>query len=223
MTKTNTADIAYQYIYDAIVTGRYAPGAPISESMIAKELNMSRSPIREVLNRMLVEGFVERYPGRGTFVSSMSKQDIEEILDLREMFELNAIKRSYRYISDDELNIMEEGFLNLNTDTSSPEVQLEYYRHDRNLHNTVVGYCGNNRLINYYKLNEAQMKRIQRISSKDPLHFSTSVMQHLQIVRVLRERDPDRAAFYLKEHLDSVKKRTLEMYAFYENAPRFVE
>ncbi len=218
MTKSSITDAAYKHIYDAIVSGRYGAGAPISENLIAKELCISRSPVREVLNRMLVEGFVVQYPGRGTFVTTLTRQDIEEILDLRALFELHAVKLSYRFISDDTLISIQERFRSLPNDRESPESQLIYYECDRSLHNTIVWYCGNQRLINFYKMTEAQLKRIQRITSKDPEHFTTSVMQHMQIINVLLEHSQERAVFYLKEHLDTVKKRTLEMYTVYENA-----
>src|SRR5258708_39086223 len=72
---------------DRILSGAYAVGFHLRESQVAAELGVSRTPIREALQRLAVEGLIDLYPNRGARVAGWSEQELEEIFGLRILLE----------------------------------------------------------------------------------------------------------------------------------------
>ncbi|MGH9159889.1 MAG: GntR family transcriptional regulator, partial [Vicinamibacteraceae bacterium] len=79
---------AYQLIKRQIVEGRLAPGEKLDILELSKALGVSRSPIKDALNRLALEGMLTVHPQRGTFVSTIAADDIEQLFDARLMIEL---------------------------------------------------------------------------------------------------------------------------------------
>src|ERR1700757_1122654 len=86
-------DRAYTYIQRKIASGELKPDAPISEVPLAKELNMSRTPVREALNQLVTEGLLEQIPNRGTLVVQLKRRGIVEFFELREALEVYSARR----------------------------------------------------------------------------------------------------------------------------------
>ena len=99
---TNKASAAvnkvYAYLYNGILSGDIPLGSPIAELEVGKALGLSRSPVREALKRMEGEGLVSHYVGRGTFVTDITVRDLEEIFELRIMFELHSLPSACVYM-----------------------------------------------------------------------------------------------------------------------------
>ncbi|RKL63463.1 GntR family transcriptional regulator [Thermoanaerobacteraceae bacterium SP2] len=203
-----TVGKAYDYIYKGILSGEFPLGSPILEGEIAEALGVSRSPIREALKRMEAEGLVTYFPGKGTFVTDITQRDLEEIFELRYMFELHALRTAYKYIDEETLDRLEKEFLMLN-DESSPQ---QYYDANRDLHSTIIAYGGNKRLEKFFNMLSAQFAIVNRISSRDPENFSLFRKKHLQIIQALKKRDLESAERYLSEHLREVRERTIREY-----------
>ncbi|HIZ82688.1 MAG TPA: GntR family transcriptional regulator [Candidatus Mediterraneibacter pullistercoris] len=200
---------AYQYLREGILSGDLPLGSPISEMEISAKLQISRSPIREALRRMETEGLVYRYPGRGTFVTNITRKDLEEIFELRIMFEVQALNTASRYFDDKFLEALERDFADLNPD-SQPQ---QYYDANTRLHRGIIAYAGNKRMEKFYKQLQTQIAIVTRISARDPEHFVLSRERHLAIVRALKERDVEKAKACLTIHLEEVRDRTIKGYS----------
>ena len=199
---------AYQYLSEGILSGELALGSPISEMEISIKLKISRSPIREALRRMESEGLVYRYPGRGTFVTNITQRDLEEIFELRIMFEVQALNTACQHFDAEFLDSLEKDFTYLNPD-SHPQ---QYYEANARLHRGIIVYAGNERMAKFYRQLQAQIAIVNRISARDPEHFVLSREKHLAIVRALKAKDLDEAKKQLREHLEEVRDRTIKEY-----------
>lgn len=206
---TGAAAKAYQYLYSGILSGEFPLGSPIAEVEVGETLGLSRSPVREALKRMETEGLVSHFPGRGTFVTNITQRDLEEIFELRIMFELHSLHTACKYFDEEILDRLEQAFLELD-DHSPPQ---QYYDANQLLHTSIIAYGGNGRLEKFYNMLSAQFAIVNRISSRDPEHFQASREKHLNIVRALKQRDPDTAERYLSQHLNEVRDRTIKEYA----------
>jgi DNA-binding GntR family transcriptional regulator len=82
---------AYRHIQQLIASGKLAAGSCISELTLAKELGSSRSPIREAMNRLAAEGFLEQSAGGGMVVARLHRDDLIELYDLREALEVYSV------------------------------------------------------------------------------------------------------------------------------------
>lgn len=206
--KNCAAKEAYDFLYGSILSGALPLGTPISEVEVGKTLGISRSPVREALKKMESEGLVFHFHGRGTFVADITQRDIDEIFELRIMLELHSLRSAIRYFDESILNELEKSFLDLDED-SEPQ---QYYDANKKLHTSIIVYGGNQRLEKFYNMLSAQFAIINRISSRDPEHFSTSKQRHLAIVEAIKKGDVDAAEKALEVHLKQVWERTISEY-----------
>lgn len=206
----NNSNKAYEFLYNEILSNNLLPGSPISEADIASRLGLSRTPIREALKILDTEGLVKQVRNRGTFVTEITVQDIEEIFSLRELFEINALKSAYKFVSDETLNMLEFNINSLNKDDDKEK----YFEVDEMLHGTIVNHCGNSRLITFRNMINSQIKMIRRISAQDPSHFERSKEQHLEIIYALKKRDLETAEKLLSNHIREIKARTIEVLTY---------
>src|SRR5215218_3370906 len=88
------ADRAYAALRDRIVSLRIAPGAPINEDALGRELDMGRTPVREAIKRLALENLVTVFPRRGTFASEINITDLAHISDVRQQLEGHAAYRA---------------------------------------------------------------------------------------------------------------------------------
>jgi len=212
MGKRGLKNVAYDYILNAIITYELKPGQAIVEQEISDKLDISRTPIREAFKQLESEGLVHHFPARGTFVATLTVQDIEEIFQLRELFELTALKSAINCITEDELNEIEERLRYLDdTRIENPHTKEAFYDSDRDLHRMILKYSGNSRMIRFHQTLEVQLEQLRRISSMTPMRLSKSKQEHLDIIYALRTRDLASASKYLSIHLQNIKESTLNV------------
>jgi DNA-binding GntR family transcriptional regulator len=208
MGKNGLKNIAYDYLLTQICTGKMGPNTPIVEQDISSLLNISRTPVREALKQLEMEGLVTHFVSRGTFIREITMQDINEIYQIRKLFELASLEQAVHQIPEEELDEIEE-LLEGISDTSNDE---DFFRADRNLHSTLLRYAYNSRMIEFYDILDAQIERIRRISSATPQRLTVSKAEHLAILKAIRQRDPEAARQALAEHIDNVHKSACRVF-----------
>ena len=107
--KTNSKSkkvIAYEALKKRIINNSLKPGNPLNERVLSEELRISKTPIREAFQQLEQEGFVENIPHKGSFVSTISVQDIREIFEVREILECAAARGSALKGEPDKLETM---------------------------------------------------------------------------------------------------------------------
>lgn len=205
MGKVSLRSVAYNYLYNNIISNKLISGHVIVEQEISDLLGISRTPIREALKQLTAEGLVRQIPARGTFVREISTQDVEEIFELREMFEENSLKWALNQITNEEITEMKCLFNSLHIDSSSEE----FYNSDRKLHATILKHGRNKCMIDFLNTLNAQLERLRRVSSKTPNRFEKSKKEHLEILCSIKERNMEKATNALHSHLENVKKSVL--------------
>ena len=212
MAKKGLKNVAYEYLLNALMSYELKPGQVIVEQEISDQLGISRTPVREAFKQLESEGLVRHFPARGTFVTDLTVQDVEEIFQLRELFELTALKSAISRITDAELDYVEGQLRYLDDKRSEdPTTREKFYHSDRELHLLIMKYSGNSRMIKFHKTLEAQLERLRRISSMTPMRLSKSRQEHLDILYALRTRDLISATKYLSIHLQNIRESTLNV------------
>lgn len=207
MASNNNTEKAYQYIYELILSGEKKQGEPISEMEIAGSLNISRSPVREALKLLEMQGLIVHFQNRGTFVAEISRKDVAEIFQLRILLELEALKTAAGIMDEAILDRLKADIENLNENSTAKE----YYAANTALHEAIIRYGGNGRMEKFYKTLSMQIALVNRMSAKLPDHFRESRDEHLAIVAALTERDEKKAVRLLRNHLERVRDKTLVM------------
>src|SRR5512133_190975 len=90
------SDRAYAALRDRLITLQIAPGAPIDEDALIRELGVGRTPVREAVRRLVLEGLVVVYPRRGTFATAINLTSLSDITDVRLQLEPHAAERAAR-------------------------------------------------------------------------------------------------------------------------------
>lgn len=202
--RVSLSENAYNQIKDAICNGKVAPGDILSESQVAAQLGMSRTPVREALRVLASEGFVEIHNGIGAYIKPLSSKDMEDLYEVRCLLEMQAIKTSIYHISNEEIDAFEQRFQALFDACERGEHpgQGEFSELDWNLHILFVERCTNKYIKSIVASYDSNLRRYQSMSIDALNDVRESARQHLEILAALRLRDADKASEVLKKHLE---------------------
>lgn len=197
---------AYEYLKHAIIVDEIPPGSPLVELELSESLQMSRTPIREAMRQLETEGLVTTYPARGSFVTVLTPDDVQEIYELRLALELWALERSIARITDEELDALqaafEEGYR-----TGAWET---LHNADRGLHDLITEKAWSRRLLMLLSLLNTQAERIRYQSARSLGRDDLSYWEHLHIIQCIRERDLEKSRAALRTHLRSVANSAMD-------------
>lgn len=200
-------DEAYNYIKNAVVSGQLKPGMPIRENDISEALQMSRTPIREALKDLEAEGVVTIYASHGTFVSTLTASDVEEIFELRSLLELWSLGRGINRFTEQELDALEK----MMKDADISGKWDDIHQADLYLHNMIVEKSGSRRLAAFMKNLNTQIERISVSSSNDLRRKKETYEEHMAIIEGIRSRDLKKSQALLKRHLKLVSEAAIEV------------
>ncbi len=138
-------DQVVQLLSNAILSGKLKPGERLNESRYARELGVSRIPIREALQQLQERGLVVDVPRRGKFVVNLSEEEIQKINSLRLILEAEALRLCRAKIAPGDGEILEAFVEKMKHSESLPEIEAAAL--DLEFHRTIWSYCGNSYLI----------------------------------------------------------------------------
>ena len=208
--RTNLSEQAYNQIKDAICQGRIAPGDILSESRLAEDLGMSRTPVREALAALENEGLVDIRRGIGASVKPITAGDLLHIYELRKVLEPMAAKTAVYHLTNAELEHSRKQFLSLLKLRESPQVQVARYADvDWRFHMLIVHRSENDYIERMMNLIIPNVRRIQAMSYRpeepaesQSLVLEDSVQRHIQLINILKEKDVPKIQKELISHLD---------------------
>ena len=204
---SDLTNVAYDYLFAKICSGELPPNAPIVEQEISSALSISRTPVREALQALESDGLVSHIRFRGTFVRELSLQDINEIYELRRIFEMSSLKSAMANITDDEISRLYDNLCAINEDSPLED----FYATDRELHEIILRYSYNSRMVQFYNQISAQVEHIRRLSSSAPKRMMKSRSEHMRIIEAIKSGDEQWAEQCLGMHLDNVHKSAIDV------------
>jgi len=151
---------------------------------------------------------VVNYRARGCFVTTISPYDVEEIYELRILFELYALEKAFPRITDEDLDRLESSFLILLTEAFDWD---KYHAADRDFHQLFFDKCGNRRAVTFMMMLNTQIERIRNCSDKYQARSAEErIREHLHIIKCIRDRDLEASQKSLKIHLRKVSNSAIE-------------
>jgi DNA-binding GntR family transcriptional regulator len=209
----NLTQQAFSHIRDEIIRGKLDDRQHLTENYFAERFGISKSPVREALNRLESEGLITIVPRRGAFVVKLSVQDIEEIFDLREALEALVVKGAV--LDENLLARMRAAVMSAKRYWEEND-KTKYIRADAAFHTTLAEANSNSRLK---KILENMRNQILIVRARTfELSSRTSVKQHLDILGALEEGKRDIAANLMVEHIRTVRARLVNHLRERENA-----
>ena len=192
-------------VRDMIVDGTLAAGSAIAELDLARQLGVSRTPLREALKVLASEGLVELLPGRGAVVKVFTAKDAQDMLALIALLEEHAGRQACR-ASDAEIAAIVALHEQMRVHYERRE-RPEYFRLNQEIHNAIVRAAGNPTLAMLHGILRARMRRIRYIGNQAPEHWSAAMAEHEAFINALRARDGDALARLLRQHLENTWPR----------------
>jgi len=193
----------YRILKAEIIEGSLKPGTKLLENNIAKQLGISRTPIREALRELAAEGFVKMNPNQGVVVSNASVEDVQEVLQIRGVLEGLAARLATKMINEEEIKELEKYQKRMEYYTNKDDV-LAFSEMDTEFHELILNICGNNRLIQIRKNLSDQAHRYQIRSLSVPGRLKYSLKEHQEIVEALKRKNPEQADRLSQKHIENV-------------------
>lgn len=202
----------YQRIKRDIIFGDLAPGSKLKLEGLRERYSASMSTLRETLNRLASEGFVDAQDQRGFFVTPVSREDLIEIANLRVLLECHALRLSVENSDTDwegnlvaahhKLHLMEQKMLE--GDDSQKE---DWKRYDWEFHLALIEACGSKNLLSLHSVLYDKYLRYQMLVLT--YRGEEAVEEHRTVFEAALARDIDTAAQTLKTHIDKGLEHTL--------------
>lgn len=206
------ADQAYKIIKKAIINGKLKENELLPEEKLAKNLGISRTPLRDALNRLSVEGLVVQQTGRPARVASFTKEKSLEYLELRSLLEVYNIEKTISKFDDGLIKKLKE---NLDEQMAAFERgnYHDFIELDREFHLLLASRNNNSELKEtIHRLNTGINRAFLILSSTLPASAKDAYHEHKEIVEALDDQDVVLARNKMIVHLNNVEKRFLAYY-----------
>jgi|L1105metagenome_2_1110790.scaffolds.fasta_scaffold09539_2 GntR family transcriptional regulator, rspAB operon transcriptional repressor len=194
---------AYTTIKQKIISGELPPATDLSEEKLIQELGISRTPIREALQKLNEQGFISIYPRKGTIVSDITLDMINWTYEARKLNEPFITKNACGRLSIDWLLKMKRAFEAIyeEADANTEETRKAYIELDRELHDTILETCTNMFLKNFMKIINDHSHRFRIKTGGVNMQYKSAVEEHLCILDALIEGDAEKVEAAAKEHV----------------------
>jgi DNA-binding GntR family transcriptional regulator len=191
---------AYDFIKWAILNSVYGAGELITEGALADEVGVSRTPVREALLRLEVEGLLTLHPKRGAVVATFSERDVEDVLDARWLVELHSAATSFAHRVEllPVVEVLHERLKRARREHDT----AGFTTADREFHEAIVDAAGNAVLSAVYRmLRERQTLFTSVIVRGRTDRMDAAIAEHDRILDALRGDDPEVFATVVADHL----------------------
>lgn len=192
-------DRAFRALKAAILSRKLTPGTIYSENQLARELAISRTPVREALAMLAAQGFVRSIPQRGVEVVSYSQDDIREILQLREAIDGYVVERLARELHVD-LSDLYQLLDEMAADADSGDI-TGLLEKDRLFHDGLVAKLGNSRIAQVNMGALAHLHRLGLEAMDAPGRARAVIDEHRAILDAVKNRNPVRAKAAVLDHM----------------------
>lgn len=200
----STAVLIADQLRERIIDGSFGPGAQINEAQVAQQLDVSRGPVREALQRLVQEGLLIGRPNRGVFVREFTQRDIAEVYEAREVIECAATEA---ILAQDDQAARDDLFDRMHAIVQRMQTPLDardwnaLSRVDLEFHTVLVEAGGNSRLVRAYQTLATEALICLSHFENTYLVSERVLSGHLEIAELMRRGDMDPIHRALHQHL----------------------
>lgn len=199
----------YDSLRNAIIQGEIRPGMRLVETYIAKQLGVSRTPVREAFHKLELEGLLLAHPDKGLIVNEISVEDIEEIMGIRMILERYAARLAAKRIKDEKLKRLEEILNKSEKHIKKGEIN-KVLKLNTSFHDLINSISGSKRLQEMiYQLQESIL-RYRRAALYTKGYAEKALKEHRLILEALKKRNPKSAEVWVSQHISENKKIVLK-------------
>ena len=209
MPKTANKDLknhTYCILKERLVNCIYPPGTLLNEAQLAADLGASRTPVREAISRLEMEGFVKIMPKKGIYVTDISLNDVLQIFQTRIEIEPIAVRLAAPHLPREELLAFCGKFKG-----EAPDIQ-NGFRLDTAMHLFIIEHCGNRYIIDMMHRIFDENTRVIISSKQNQVQIHDARLEHLDILNCLLDKDTERAIALMQSHIENCRKAALDYF-----------
>jgi len=208
------SEIAYEFLWKKIVDQQLRPGDRVIDAALASEAGMSRTPLREAIQRLVQDGLLEALP-RGVRVASLTVNDTEHLYDYRTALETSSARQAATAIAQTDVRgLLAEGRslqvrVRAPGGQHDPHVAIDFMRYDVALHQLLLHSVGNPYITRALATIHARFSVFQVAGARVPGRIERGIADHERILVALLARDGAVASDAMEAHIQRVKYRVL--------------
>ncbi|MBQ7775143.1 MAG: GntR family transcriptional regulator [Lachnospiraceae bacterium] len=198
-------DVVFNTLRQAILTGDLKPGERLMEIHLANKLGVSRTPIREAIRKLELEGLVTMIPRRGAEVAQITEKSMNDVLEVRRAMDALCVELACERISEEELKALENACDAFAEAVKGGDIKV-IAKADVALHDIIVQATGNLRLVQLINNLSEQMYRYRFEYLKDTSQHQNLIEEHRMIYESIVKKDKQAASNAAKLHIDNQEK-----------------
>lgn len=195
-------DVVFNTLRQAILRGELEPGERLMEIQLAERLGVSRTPIREAIRKLELEGLVLMIPRKGAEVAKISEKSLKDVLEVRRSLEELAIELTCQRITDEGMAELEEAQKAFATAIHKGDAMV-IAEADEHFHELIYRATENSRLVQILSNLREQMYRYRLEYIKDAGKRQILIVEHEKILRCIRRHSIAEAKAAVREHIDN--------------------
>lgn len=201
-------ELVCENIRQAIIDGTFSPGERLMEIQLADEMGVSRTPVREAIRKLELEGFVVMIPRRGTYVADISIKDITEIYEIRISLDILAAGLAAERITDEELEKLNSYLVEIGRYVPAMDMD-KIVELDTAFHDILYKATRNERLVSVIGNLREQLTGIRGRSMSYPGRLVETMDEHRALVDSIASRDVERAQRAARVHIENAEQTLL--------------
>ncbi|BBB90307.1 MAG TPA: GntR family transcriptional regulator [Methylomusa anaerophila] len=202
-------EVVAETLREAIISGILQPGERLMEIQMAEDLGVSRTPVREAIRKLELEGFVVMIPRRGTYVAGLSIKDINEVFEIRTALDVLAAGLAVERITEEELEEMERLLVRISDCIEQGDLD-KIVEIDSQFHDVLYKASRNDRLVGIISNLREQFTRFRSISINYPGRIQQTLEEHRRLVEAIASRNMDSAQQIAREHMENSEHTLLQ-------------
>lgn len=203
-------EMVFESLREAINLGRLRPGERLMEIQLAEEMGVSRTPVREAIRKLELEGFVAMVPRKGAYVAGISVKDIVDVFEIRSSLEALAAGLAAERITDEEMELLERSLVKV-SEFSTDENIKAIVDGDINFHDIIYKASRNHRLVQIINHLQEQIHRFRMTSLSQPGRTKIALEEHKSIVEAISDRNVELAQQLAREHIENAEQSLLNV------------
>jgi len=198
-------DVVFNTLRQAILTGELKPGERLMEIHLANKLGVSRTPIREAIRKLELEGLVTMIPRRGAEVAQITEKSMNDVLEIRSALDALCVELACERITQEDTGRLKQACEAFEAAVRTKDIK-KIARADVELHDIIAQATGNQRLIQLINNLSEQMYRYRFEYIKDISQHQRLIDEHRMIYESIEKKDKETASQAAHVHIDNQKK-----------------
>ncbi len=203
-------ELVFESLREAIISGRLRPGQRLMEIQLAEELGVSRTPVREAIRKLELEGLVLMIPRKGAYVAEISMKDIADVFEIRRALEGLAARLAAERSTEEEVDRLERLLFQIAEKAAGNDLDA-CVELDTQFHAQLMAASHNPRLSQLLGNLYEQIQRFRSTSLSHPGRIKLALEEHKKIVDAISQRNAKLAQALAYEHIENAENSLMEV------------